>query len=607
MITALRCNKPTFRTVHFGPGLNVILADRTQEETNKQSRNGLGKSTLIELVHFCLGGDFKGPITAPALTGWVFTLDMTLQKRPVSISRDTEAPTRVAVDGDASGWPILPKENKETGRLELSVKDWIQVLGVLMFGLPVSDTTKYRPSFRALISYFARRGKDAYSKPFEFMRRQKTWSIQVLNTFLLGLESQDALDFQKLKDKKDTLLQLKRLTSGTGTAREFLGTLGEYETQKVRLEGQVRKEEQDLIEFRVHPQYEDIARQANSLTEQIHRLTNENVTDKRLVELYEQTLIEEKAPESQDVVALYERAGIELPGLVKKRLTDVQQFHTQLVGNRKSFLTAELQRLRNTIQGRTSEVEALTNQRAELMQILQTHGALEEYNKLQQRHLKTRAELEGVITRIKNLRDLQKGESALKIDREILVQRALRGLDDHSKIRDRAIELFNANSQGLYELPGNLVVDVDDNGFRFKVEIQRSTSGGVGNMKVFCYDLTLAQLWSQKPQHPGFLIHDSIIFDGVDERQRARALELASKESLRCGFQYICTLNSDAVPYGEFSPDFDLKEYVRLTLSDKDDRSRLMGIRFEVDENVLELASSEAESEDVPEGEEVAR
>ena len=30
---------------------------------------------------------------------------------------------------------------------------------------------------------------------------------------------------------------------------------------------------------------------------------------------------------------------------------------------------------------------------------------------------------------------------------------------------------------------------------------------------------------------PGFLIHDSTIFDGVDERQRAEALELAISES----------------------------------------------------------------------------
>lgn len=33
-----------------------------------------------------------------------------------------------------------------------------------------------------------------------------------------------------------------------------------------------------------------------------------------------------------------------------------------------------------------------------------------------------------------------------------------------------------------------------------------------------------------RPAYPGFLIHDSTIFDGVDERQRAEALEIAASE-----------------------------------------------------------------------------
>jgi uncharacterized protein YydD (DUF2326 family) len=598
MIRAIRSNHQGFRAVAFEDGLNVVLADRTKEETRKQSRNGLGKSTLIELIHFCLGGDFKGPVTAPALRGWVFTLDLVLRGKSISVSRDTGAPARVMIEGDSTGWPIQPKENRDTGLLEMSYKDWAKVLGAFMFGLPAKEAGKYRPSFRALISYFARRGKDAYSKPFEYIRKQTAWSVQVLNAFLLLLETQDAIDFQTLKDRKETLVQLKKLTTGAGTAKEFLGTLGEYEAQKVRLEGQLRKEGQALHEFRVHPQYEEISRRANGLTEQIHRLTNENVTDKRLVEMYQQSLILEKPPDSQSVALIYERAGVELPGLVKKRLEDVLTFHTALIENRRSFLASEIQRLAGATQSRSVRIEQLSAERAELMQILRTHGALEEYTKLQQLHLKVQAELDDVINRIKRIRELQEGESSLKIDREILVQRARRDLDERAATRDRAIELFNSNSQSLYEAPGNLVVDVDDNGFRFNVEIKRSSSGGVGNMKIFCFDLMLAQLWSEQQHKPGFLIHDSIIFDGVDERQRALALELAARESQRCGFQYICTINSDAVPTTEFTEGFDFTSHLRLVLSDKDNESRLMGMRFEIDEALVD----QPDPDESPEG-----
>jgi len=47
------------------------------------------------------------------------------------------------------------------------------------------------------------------------------------------------------------------------------------------------------------------------------------------------------------------------------------------------------------------------------------------------------------------------------------------------------------------------------------VEIERSGSQGIDSMKVFCYDLVLAQLWSQREGKPGFLIHDSMIFEST--------------------------------------------------------------------------------------------
>mgnify|MGYP006310457889 CR=1 FL=1 len=57
MIYSVKSDKPSFRTIEFQPGFNVVLAERTKESTIKDSRNGLGKSTLIEIIHFCLGGN----------------------------------------------------------------------------------------------------------------------------------------------------------------------------------------------------------------------------------------------------------------------------------------------------------------------------------------------------------------------------------------------------------------------------------------------------------------------------------------------------------------------------------------------------------------------
>ncbi len=43
------------------------------------------------------------------------------------------------------------------------------------------------------------------------------------------------------------------------------------------------------------------------------------------------------------------------------------------------------------------------------------------------------------------------------------------------------------------------------------------------------------------------LIHDSAIFDGVDERQVALGLELACQESEMKKVRYICMVNTDDI------------------------------------------------------------
>lgn len=110
-----------------------------------------------------------------------------------------------------------------------------------------------------------------------------------------------------------------------------------------------------------------------------------------------------------------------------------------------------------------------------------------------------------------------------------------------------------------YNSPGRLVINIADTGYQFDVEIAGSPSEVIGEMKTFCYDLMLISFARQRGLGIDVLIHDSTIFDGVDPRQRAHALEFADKLARTFGFQYICTLNTDMVPFNDFDPTFDLE------------------------------------------------
>jgi uncharacterized protein YydD (DUF2326 family) len=358
-----------------------------------------------------------------------------------------------------------------------------------------------------------------------------------------------------------------------------LGSRGELEAARVRIEQQLQRRQDDLSNFRVHPQYNELQKEANSLTSEIHEITNENIFNRQLLTFYQSSIEQENEPHQNDLFRLYESAGIELPGLVIRRLEEVEAFHHQIIENRRGFLLAEIQRLRRTIADLDQLIQRKTEQRAERLEILQTHGALEEYTRLQELYLETRSNLNDINKRIDELRKVEEGKSALRIEKELLQQKARRDYEERHTQAERAIALFNSNSQALYDAPGTLAINVGPSGFQFNVEIERDRSEGIGKMKIFCYDLMLAQLWAQRKPSPHILVHDSTIFDGVDERQVALALELAARESERLGFKYICTLNSDMIPSTEFSSEFDFDSFIRLRLTD-DEGGNLLGIDF---------------------------
>lgn len=581
MIRAVHCDKPTFRSVMFEPGLNVILSERTKESTEKGSRNGLGKTTLLEIIHFCLGSGAekgKGVLVEPLL-GWTFFLEVDFGGHRYTISRNTENPGRVLIEGDSSFWPIQPQTDKEADRRSMKINEWNAVLGWLVFDLPTTREGKPALSFRSLISYFIRRGRDAFGTPFEHHRKQSESDKQINNAFLLGLSWEYAQKWQHLREREIALTRLRE-ASRSGVLVDMLGTIGELETIKVRLEEELTRKKEQLSNFRVHPQYREIELEANALTEHIHHLTNENVGDRRMVTFYQSSFADEE-PASADLIArVYQEAGILLPNQVVRRLEDVLDFHRRVVVNRKKFLQAEIHRLEEAIADRERQIAVLADKRSGLLSILQTHGALEEHNNLQRRYTEAVSELAEVKKRIENLRRFEEGKSALRIDREKLFLRACADFEERRILRQKAISLFQANSEALYDTPGKLIIDVTPMGYRYDVQIQRSASQGFEQMKVFCYDLMLAELWAAKAVSPGFLIHDSTIFDNVDERQFASALRLAAAKARRFNFQYICCLNSDTVPWKEFGEDFNLRESVCLELTDARENGGLLGIRF---------------------------
>lgn len=580
----LTANQPGFKTVDFRDGFNIVLAERTKESTKKDSRNGLGKSTLIELIHFCLGkGTQKGQVPrVDDLGGWEFSLDLDLFGDRVTLIRAVDDQGRVAVTGEFSKWPVTPEWDADATKFFISLGGLRDNLASDFFGLGSEDALpKYSPTFRSLISYFSRRGKDAYSSPFEHHRKQREWDKQVNVAFLFDLTWQDAAAWQVLKDEKAVVDQLARAVKD-GVLPDYLGTEGALETERVRLSEQIERQERELEAFRVHEDYRDIEAAANDLTERMHQLANENFSDRQSIDLYRTATEEETAPTSTKahLEAVFAEVNLHFPDAVVRRLDDVAEFHRQVIGNRQEYLLGEIERLEQVCRERDAVIERLDAERSSHMAVLRTHGALDEFQQLQGRLTDARGALRDVEARMEQLKELTEAKDRYGRRLKDLEAGARRRYEELREQRDRAIRFFNSNTEALYETPGRLIIDITPTGFRFDVDIERARSAGVSNMKVFAFDITLLQLWSEHPHAPGFVIHDSLLYDGVDERQKALALDLAARKADEHGWQYICTFNSDELPMRLIPEDSPVRADPILTLTDATDDGMLLGRRF---------------------------
>ncbi len=581
MIHNITANRPSFQSVQFATGLNIVIADRTEESTQKDTRNGLGKSTLVNIIDFCLGSRVtKGRgLTISALEGWEFTLDLTVAGNRVEVTRAVDRPKWVVIQGSTRGWIEQPDAPDSFGVSSMEVTRWRELLGWAMFGLSApNNEDKYKPSFRSLISYFVRSGAEAYLEPFRHTSWQATWDKQLHTAFLLGMNWENAARWQELRDQEKVI---RAIDQASNAGVEFVASVGELEAECIRLERQLRQESIALKDFRVHPQYDAIQDEVDELTKTVHDLVNKNLIDRRRLARYRESVADEVAPPTISIDRVYKEASVVFGESVRRTLAEAKEFHASIVANRRSFLQAEIGRLERLLESQDAQIRKWNEQRAELLGILETHGALSEMASLQERLVQTRSRLENARERISQIKDGKMRLREIKIEKAEVARVAEMDHEERRASWSIAIGQFDDNSRALYETSGHLIIDINDTGFKYGVEINKSGSEGVGKMKIFCFDLMLLQLMSQRARGLDFLVHDSMLYDGVDSRQRALALERAAEVAGSTDTQYICALNSDMVPREDFSKGFHVEKYVRLTLTDKEPAGSLLGFHFE--------------------------
>ncbi len=190
MIIKLSSSLPTFKTLEFNSGLNILLAERHESSGVRGTRNGTGKTSFIELLHFLVAekrnkeDDFHKPELINNKFEVIFDNSgshLTVEKTP------GEAGDQLQVNG------------KEVAAIDLRSE-----LSQIWFGLNSEITSqKYSPKFGALLSYFIRKQRNGgFADPVLNSTSQKPWDSQVCLSYLLGFDWHLPQKLQLKKDEK---------------------------------------------------------------------------------------------------------------------------------------------------------------------------------------------------------------------------------------------------------------------------------------------------------------------------------------------------------------------------------------------------------------------
>ncbi|MYU13669.1 DUF2326 domain-containing protein [Streptomyces sp. SID8361] len=588
MLRRLSADDPRFRRLDFAPGLNLLVADTTELSGEQDSRNGTGKSSMVELLHFLLGAraDKKSLPARKALRNIAFSLELdwsATHRGRLSVTRTGARPetVRLSQDVEAEGRTYRDSlfDIDIANPVDIPAARWTKLIEEGIFGLRGEHPGL---SGRTMLSFLIRRvSSHAFNTPTRTYGQQSEADAATNLAYLLGLDWKLAAGYREISAREATRRQLRQAVNDPVWGR-IVGSTSELRGQITLAEEEVRRLEEQIKAFRVVPQYEELKRRADEIDHSIRALNSQDAIDRRNLSDLRAAVRDTTDGDVRYLEPVYRELGILLGGQVRRRFDDVKGFHESIVRNRRRYLAEEIETLEARLADRATEREGLGAELQRVLRTLDEGGALEALTALQQALAQKQASMEALRHRYEAAQTLEASSLEIKAKR-VSLQRALTDdLDERVRQTGEATVLFSEFAQRLYG-PGRqayLEFDAGPSSLRIVPHVDSDDSRGIGNMVIFCFDLTVAVVAHRHGRGPDFLVHDSHLFDGVDDRQLRDALELAAEVVEREGMQYIATLNSDDLEKAERKGYADTHRVLPVRLTDAYEDGGIFGFRF---------------------------
>jgi len=574
-LKALLANKDSFKPIRFKEGLNIITAYHKDRESIKEKNtyNGVGKSLIIRIIHFCLGASASSYESfISALPDWKFTLIAELNNQELVIQRSNENPKKIILNDE-----------------EMSINTFNKLMGNLLFNIP---DIQYL-SFRNLLPFFIRkddrRDYTYFDKPTDY---KNEYTKIVNNAYLLGLNIYLVNKKYKLKKELDEIKKMiKEIEKNPAIKQIFSSKEKDITLTIEELDVKIDKLNKDLEQYEIAKDYEDVQKEADDIANKINILQNKKFILQTKIEKFKKSLtnLEIKDIDKNYLIKMYEEIEIYFNDKLKKRLDDLEKFYIDMIINRKQVIIAQLKKLEKDLKITNEELELLQQKLNKKNKYLGEHKAFDMILEIKDEIEKLKQQRENLTKYNKLLnayreKKLQKEEEIAKLNKEIneYLEKVKNNFKTKSSFfRSIAKKLYPTATSGL-----TLQINEGENQIAFNInaKIDSDSSNGINKAKIFCYDNTI--LFKGENHKVGFVFHDSVLFDGIDEIQVAEMFRFLINNYT--SHQYITALNQnqiDMLKNNLTREEFKhiIENNIILTLTDKSDEEKLLGIKVEIE------------------------
>lgn len=361
------------REIAFHKGLNLII-DETHTKTLQESGNNVGKTTVLRLVDFCLGGDGKNIYRDPEFKDKNNTqIEQFLTKNDIRIVLTLKQSLESRQAPDITIQRNFLKYSKKiqtiNGESYSDNNEFTLHLKKLIF-----KSSDARPTFRQIVSKNIRDEKNKLSNTIKVLSYASAEEYEALFFFWLGIPLESAKRKEELLEQRKTEEGIVARLKGGSSESEILQALS-------ILDRDIRELNLQKSEFNLNVSYEEDIKTLNNVKLKLNQISTQISvisTRRSLIKESQRDLENESANIDAALLRdMYDRAKLFVPAMQKK-FSDLVAFHNEMIKSKIQYIAGELPKLDESLQRLEREMNTERSIELDLSHKLKKSGFIED-------------------------------------------------------------------------------------------------------------------------------------------------------------------------------------------------------------------------------------